>query len=163
MPTRRRRTAIERMDTARHEAGHAVAAVVLGLALEKVSAAPHRGAWGGCWLSSDAADRTTARREAVQAVAGYVAERLASGDASRSASRDDYLDVRRLAEHHGIGPRREPAGTYDARYRRWLRRLEREAASILRSNWQWVEAVSSALLTRRVLTAADVLRLRPWG
>jgi hypothetical protein len=162
----------EPVPTAYHEAGHAVAAVLLGRPLVDLALAPHApdGLLGLCryaptpvpevWL---AADHTPpgfvhVRHEGTLALAGPTAEALYRGYASLApfAGDPDYKsDFRQALD--AAGP--QYAGD-DERAGRYLsRRLVPRVRRLLCHHWPAVDAVAAALLAKGRLDGPDVERL----
>ncbi len=167
--------------TAFHEAGHAVAAAILGLGTAEVSVRPHGDASGHHTLTDDAVDRLlSAQRvlawmeipgrdacpfeteeEAADALRQHVKLLQAGEEAQRRAVPTSY-------RHHHVahgdhdriidlallltGGNAEAVEGLDAETRSETRRL-------LDEHWPAVERVAEALLDRETLTGADVGRI----
>jgi ATP-dependent Zn protease len=136
---------------AAHEAGHAVAAVVLRLSLRYVTLRP-RG-------PEDALTYTRTRRnespdylerQAVCDLAGIAAEQLLNGRVTFESATGDIPHARRIADRLGV----EDVQTFiDAKLR--------EAETIVSANRAGVEAVRRALVERRTLKGTEVRALLP--
>jgi ATP-dependent Zn protease len=136
---------------AAHEAGHAVAAVVLRLSLRYVTLRP-RG-------PEDALTYTRTRRnespdylerQAVCDLAGIAAEQLLNGRVIFGSTTGDIPHARGIAERLGV----EDVQTFIAA-------KLREAETIVSANRAGVEAVRRALVERRTLKGTEVRALLP--
>lgn len=161
-----------------HEAGHAVAAVVLGLGLRYVRVWDKMwarrlsdGTWAHCdgrcnihWPSVTVRRRVTWRRyHAVMLLSGHI-------------SRDEYHPISLRADVGSWSDLAQVAWTLRLRYARGcsrksmvrrqtasLRGPRREARSLLRDHWPAVRAVARALQRRCRLTGAEVRRIVAGG
>jgi len=136
---------------AAHEAGHAVAAVVLRLSLRYVTLGP-RGA-------EDALTYTRTRRnespdylerQAVCDLAGIAAEQLLGGRVIFGSATGDILHARGIAERLGVED-----------VKAFIEAKLREADTIVSANRAGVEAVRRALVERRTLKGTEVRALLP--
>ncbi len=174
-PATRRRIAV-------HEAGHAVARLALGMAVESVSLVA-RGAMAGATVAGDALSAAPTRDEVeayvVTLLAGRAAEETLLGGGSLGAGGGADSDLGRatglLAALHasfGLGAgllwRADPdaaAAQLDAdpglraRVEADLERLHGRATQIARTHTAAIDAVARRLAARRVLTGAEVAAL----
>jgi ATP-dependent Zn protease len=136
---------------AAHEAGHAVAAVVLRLSLRYVTLRP-RG-------PEDALTYTRTRRnespdylerQAVCDLAGIAAEQLLNGRVIFGSATGDIPHARGIAERLGVED-----------VQAFIAAKLREAETIVSANRAGVEAVRRALVERRTLKGTEVRALLP--
>lgn len=123
--------------TARHEAGHAVVALALGMTVDYVRVGPD-GVGGGCYVSYLASFRD--EEVAAMYMAGVLSELRASGPVRRRCvrgAREDVVAVLRLG-------RACPRGGRAA----WWARAEALALRVLRENWACVLRVAAELEVR---------------
>jgi hypothetical protein len=135
-----------------HEAGHAVAALLLHRPLRYVTIVPdkERGILG---YDLTPRRRTSLEREIMVFLAGEVAEEEFRGWRNRVGSRSDYAKAHSYAR--AICETAEEAVAYLA----WLR--VRTANQILGPGpWLIIEAVAAELLVRERLTVAEVRAVR---
>lgn len=50
---------------------------------------------------------------------------------------------------------------YSAEFRRFLALVDQHAEYLVDLNWEWIRATATALMERRVLSAAEILKLKP--
>jgi ATP-dependent Zn protease len=165
-----RRSEAERYRTAVHEAGHAVAALVLGHAVHSVSILVQGGAGGLTVTSGGASLPTRADLEArvVVGLAGRAAEEVLCGEVSAGASGDLAEATARLTEVHcslGLGTRLrvspDPRATLTldrelaAAVEGDLVRLHARAVEIVRGARPGLDRVVDALMARRVLSGVE--------
>jgi ATP-dependent Zn protease len=131
---------------AAHEAGHAVAAIVLRLSLRYVTLRP-RGPESGLAHTRTALNESPdyLKRQAVCYLAGIAADQLLNGRVTFGSEIDDIAHARRNAERLGVEDVQE-----------FLRVKQREAEAIVTANRVAVEAVRRALVDRRTLHGAEV-------
>jgi cell division protease FtsH len=181
---RERRSAVitdrDRLITAHHEAGHALAALVLVHAEDPVSVTivPRGGAGGVTWMGGNDHAYLT-RREAVArlvvSMAGRAAEeRLLDGDFTHGAA-GDFSSATRLATQmvteYGMSDLGvaavntdrmwgEEAAAVAAEVRRLLDDALRDARDLVRANADLLDRVVAELLVDETLSLADLRRLR---
>ena len=120
-----------------HEAGHAVAALLLGIEVEAVSVVPDQDTCGRCVIAAGCFSTTDA---AAFALGGLMAQCLAGYDSDEEANlaAADWREAREeLAQDRQF--RSEP------RVKVGMRRCSRVAKTLLDQNWQAVLAVANAL------------------
>jgi hypothetical protein len=142
-------------NTAYHEAGHAVAAYLLG---RRIKFATHEHPVGGCVELSDLAPNQSKRREkdVIVALAGTAAERrFRGGKHNRDGSESDFQAARDLV--HDIATRR---GEDPATVQRDRLQVALDAAkAIPETHWTAITALAKALVVRRTMSGAAVRRL----
>jgi len=149
---------------AHHEAGHAVAAVVLGIGIEKVTLEDdeeanalayclHPGIHG--FVSTTRKEQAALARDLVYVCyAGYAAEARYQPKARRRQAAHDDANASELCWTYSIGPRNCFVG--DEVYLAGLKRLENEAKRLVRKCWPSIHAVAIELKKRRTLTCEEV-------
>lgn len=160
-----------------HEAGHAIAAVRLGLTVERVSIEPRGDAAGWTELSPTLAVPTRAWIEAVviELLGGRAADIVLGTGPHAGASVDLRMATAQLtALHtsHGLGDgllyRRDPGHAADLlagdpvlahRLEQHLQRLMAASLRLIEGNRRAVSAVAEALVRQRVLTGSEVVNL----
>jgi ATP-dependent Zn protease len=131
---------------AAHEAGHAVAAVVLQLSLRYVTLRP-RGGEAGVAYTRDPQNETPGYlgRSAVCAYAGIAGDELLNGRVIFGSDVDDVRRAREIAARLGVVDVSE-----------FLLAKRSAAREVLRANRRAVKEVEVALVERRTLSSAEV-------
>ncbi|CCF84463.1 hypothetical protein [Nitrolancea hollandica] len=133
--------------TAYHEAGHAVAAFVLGRGFYSVSITSEGNSAGRCYFaprpemfnpwSRDPATQSRLEIEVITDLAGGIAERIATGfDNVPGMASDVYSAIDTATYITGN----------EAKRLAYIERAEARAESILRQHWRAVQALAEALL-----------------
>lgn len=149
-----------------HEAGHALAAVVLGMrvTVASIEAKGSPPAWrlrGGVIASFDhegAKSRRDAERAATAGLAGEQAELLWSQEKPwrrQKSSRDASFSGDRAYVESTL----QPFIKNSADKRRTIRRLKITSRTLLMKRWTSVEALAAKLAQRKALSGAEVKRL----
>ena len=149
--------------SAYHEAGHAVAASVLGDSL--VSVDIHRRRYGDGYsfgytnapIRMRKGDIEQAKRLIIQALAGPMAETMVNLHVEEDEVDADDRQVALLIAAAAIGLEEQEARSEEIRD--LVRACVKPTADFLNSHRDAVEAVAGALLARRSLTAEDVARI----
>jgi ATP-dependent Zn protease len=152
--------AIARDTVAYHEAGHAVAAKVLGLTIDRISIAPAGDAAGhvihdyGCNMNEviyeDGPDRQWAlERAALVAIAGEAAQRhFRPESVQEEHGGGDRIQVHQILDHL--------AGEEDKELRdAWERLLVIRAKRLVEQHWMRVEWLAGVLLERMTIDGAE--------
>ena len=130
-----------------HEAGHVVAAVLLGGQVPVVAIDDGDDGGGRCAIRWPVSAGDQARREALFVAAGPVAERLRFGSVDAAiVAGDQWCHRQRF---------REPVDDFGP--------AERVAERLVRARWGAIARVAAALSCRRSLTREDVVRLMVGG
>jgi ATP-dependent Zn protease len=157
--------------TAYHEAGHAVAALALGLSVNTISIVPDPdGECAGFVLSpgvlgyetsSSREQKEIARRCIVRLYAGMEAQRLVDPDPADYHDEDDEDNAFDLAREYALGPRGGHVG--DDRHRDYLERLRVKARRLIHRHRAAVDRLAEELLAHKELSGAEVERIvRPF-
>lgn len=158
---------IEKRAAAFHEAGHAVAAVALGVLFERVSIRlddpslglallADVGTSADWYLGDDREARDQAENRLVAVLAGTEAERWTPREYGPADFRAFAASERMRSVFHALMPALGAEGVQN--YRRFVQ--ERARAVVERAlNRRAIEAVAAALLERHELTAADVSQI----
>jgi ATP-dependent Zn protease len=136
-------------ESAYHEAGHAVVACILGIAVERVTIEEDQrlGFTGRTFrkiLKTDASPRVIVRRrrnDLAVHVAGPIAELRFNPNANREAFSHDYTEAERLA----FGNKQFE-----------IQDAERRADDLLCRHWPLVEHVAAALIDHRTLNKHEL-------
>jgi ATP-dependent Zn protease len=136
---------------AAHEAGHAVAAVVLRLSLRYVTLRP-RGPEDALTYTRTRRNESPdyLKRQAVCDLAGIAAEQLLNGRVIFASATGDIPHARGIAERLGVED-----------VQAFIAAKLREAETIVSANRAGVEAVRRALVERRTLKGTEVRALLP--
>jgi ATP-dependent Zn protease len=150
-----------------HEAGHAIAAGILGMrvTVASIETTGYPLGWrlsGGVLAGFDHYDGARNRNEAERAVtaglAGEQAERLWSTlkpwRRSKSAQHASFS-----GDHAYVDEMLRPFIKRDADKQRTIKRLKEAARSLLTKNWSSVEALAAKLAERKVLKGKELKRL----
>lgn len=149
-------------DTAYHEAGHVIAHFVQGLTIDNVSIVAADDYFGICYSPPPMLYETTGARERrqvarasiVASYAGYEAEQMLNPNAPDYHGRDDYENAFELSREFGVLPRR-CSFVGDEFHMAYLRRLQGEARSLVRKNWDKVQAIAQALIKNNSLSREE--------
>jgi hypothetical protein len=167
--------------SAAHEAGHAVAAIVLGTErIQQLSLVRKQGTGGAMTLAAainlGTCGRDDIEKYAIVSLAGRAAEIVIFGEPSGGAAGDPNSDLglatRMVASIHAslglgdslvyrCGPQKvmkilERDHTMRERVEHDLQRLQRLASELVRKYRHAVEEIADALVTRRFMTGAEV-------
>ncbi len=157
--------------TAIHEAGHAVAHVVLGLAsdTDRVTIVADDDSLGHVtspnptfgYESTDTRDRERRRRDAIVALfAGRAAEHVLCGEPftfdEESGSQNDFDTAWQEMRKCHV---RYSSFVGDDKYDAAFERLQREALQLVRRHSSAIQRVAAALTARQTLAAADLRAL----
>ena len=148
---------------AHHEAAHAVVALALGRRVERVSIVPSRLSAGRCIISGLGVSAMSGRRAFPQAVerlgqnaliylAGALAENELDPTADVEESGASDLWMAMVSAVPIVGRCRD-------RRRAYVRRMGREARTLVRSRWRAIRTLAIALERRRVLRRAEIIRI----
>lgn len=133
-----------------HEAGHAVAALLRGIAVRRVTVEPMADTAGHCPTAGlESADATSAL---IMICAGGAAQ-------SRHEGRSIELDDRDLDQAAALASLVARTSLEDPTTRACLRRHQALAGAVVASNWTWIERTAQALLRRRTLDRGEVADL----
>jgi ATP-dependent Zn protease len=151
-------------NTAHHEAGHAVAAIMLDLPFDYVSIGRGRDDQGEPYLgaichpsllmmpgrNSFRARVRNVRNAVMVAYAGIEAELCFDPNADERLAQDDFDNAENFLSADGLFPR-YPDEASAVRMEQILNRLRREARRLVRKHWALVETLAKALLKRKRL------------
>ena len=149
-----------------HEAGHAVAAVILGMHVSAISIsardfAPLWHLQGGVIASFDhkaRQNRDKAERAATAGLAGEQAERLWCRQKPwRRAKSTHHISFSR--DHAYVEEMLRPFIKNSADERRTIKRLKEAARTLLVNYWKCVEVLASTLAEQKVLNSREIKRL----
>ena len=153
-----------------HEAGHAVVAIAEGLHVESVSI--RRGAEElsdsksffvyGYHFRNGQEQKMIARSCILGMLAGLAAEKLYSPETSEPSSQDDFNQAFELSRKFAVLPRSARCIGDDA-HMAYLKRLQNEAARLVRKNWTAVVAVAETLLEKKTVNAEELESLFTWA
>lgn len=153
--------------TAHHEAGHAVADLVLGVPIDEVSIRPNpangslgevRGSAYEFYGISRRELRMLVRGAVISCYAGFEAERIVDAKADEEVSAShDYALAFELPMRFEVPPR---GCLYcgDEVYDRWLGQRRLDAAALVRGNWAQVRVLAGVLLDRERLCGSELAR-----
>jgi hypothetical protein len=160
--------------TAYHEAGHAVANVALGLAINKVSIIPgedHHGLdYTGICVSPGVLDyhypsagvvreqRAVARAHIVACYAGMAAQRLVDPHRPDEHAAGDEENAMELSRLFGVFPR-GCSRVGDEAHLRYLDKLRAEARRLVRKHWRAVAELAEELLQCEVLSGPEAEKI----
>ena len=143
---------MDRQHRAVHEAGHAVAAYLEGVRVQKVSIEPEAlpgGEGGGIWLRPpEEWTEEHLHSLALWTWAGTVAESVLLGDSIQGGYARDLRKLHDLTSEHGAAP----ASHYLKIY------LKDAARQTIEDNQELVEALSNRLLNQPTMEGEDVER-----
>lgn len=152
--------------TAYHEAGHAVVAAIRGRPPVTVTVISD-----GCvagkndfpedWLpefkshfGDSPQKRAYIETRILTTVAGTIAHDLRFP--GRAHDKADAYD-----ENRALAILEDNAGWADADRDSYFQQLQETARGLLQTSWPWVEAVARALIVRKTISGAEVMKLRP--
>ena len=166
MPERIKRQSKQLQSTAVHEAGHAVAASVQGLPINKVTVRGTKDFMGLATQPSVLMLETSGKRDQNQVVrqyvimlyAGFEAERCFNPDADGTSSGGDFEQAWDLPREFEL-PIRGCSYIGDEAYQRYLERLRKQARSLVRKNWGLIRRLAQELLERKTMTGKEVENL----
>ncbi len=161
-PKKNRRTEAQQMATCWHEAGHAVADLVQGLAVNSVTCVPHDDANGCCtsppplgYIAHTKRERRAiARMAIIGSYAGMEAEWLIDPDAPESNGGADNQNAFWLSREYGV----YPSGTSymgDDIHQAYLARLRIEARRLVRRHRDKIQRLAELLAVRKTLSGAE--------
>lgn len=167
MANRQQEASEERRITAWHEAGHAVAAVLLGIEVSVVSVLPDAEGLGRYSrtdtelpiLARGAPSSRTGRLLLV-ALCGLAAQRLIQPDAHDRDGRDDLWGARTVEPLLGEYPSRaDRRAAWTAARQVVILAARQQAADLVQRHRRRIELVASALMERDELTGEEVRRI----
>jgi ATP-dependent Zn protease len=145
---RYRRSKREMVETAYHEAGHAVIALDLGLPVGGVTIRGHKRGGGTTWIDHSEAhllDRTTVR------FAGIAAEEYYLGDCTDLTMHGATGDFHRIQHDFAENRLKDNEG------RVVWRQCANRAQHLVRKNWAAIDRVAKLLYKRKRLTPHQIL------
>lgn len=156
---------MQEIETAYHEAGHAVMGCLLKRFPLSVTVVPRGQVIGETFFESEVPDyaysylndspdkRRYAEQRILTELAGSAAHSILMPDRQhdRADSNDLYFTQQLIVELVSWEEDREAH----------LLAAQVQASDLLRKNWEWVEAVAKALCEKKTLQREDILKLRP--
>jgi ATP-dependent Zn protease len=149
-----------------HEAGHVVAAFMLGMHVDLVSIEtqgfpprwPFRGAVLASFNLEDTRNQDEAERSATAGLAGEQAERLCSRRKPwRHVKSTHHISF--SGDHAYVHEMLRPFIKDSADEQRIIKRLKETARTLLANHWSCVEVVAAKLAEQKVLKSAEIRRL----
>lgn len=155
------------ISTAYHEAGHAVAATILGLTFTSVTIEPDEDSLGNCIHPSvfgyeyrGIRERKKIVRECIiVSYAGLQAEKIFNPKAEEWRSGEDKDSAFNLSREFCVLPK-GCSCVGDEAHIEFLGKLQREARHLIRQHWSFVSTVAEALLNAKTLTGDQVEEIR---
>lgn len=149
------------MPVAIHEAAHAVAAVAAGIAIDRVFVGfGYTGEDVGAVYPNTFPESVDVNQRVVYLLAAGVAERRYLG-LPPDGHEDAVWDARDRQQAESILARRLRVDVTSAIVTARLAQLRVAARRAVDRHWAWIERVALELVDRRVMSGADVARLRP--
>ena len=150
-----------------HEAGHAVACIVLGHPIKKLTIVETGESLGSCLSPSPIflnygdtkRDRRRAARECIVTIyAGPEAQRLLKTAAALCGCDGDEESAFEVSRDFGVLPR-GCSFVGDDRHWALLERIRLEARQLVRSHWPTIEALAAALLVEGTLAGERIAEI----
>jgi ATP-dependent Zn protease len=168
MARQQKRMSKIKIETAYHEAGHAVAAIVFGYLADSdfltivakdnilgcVSHLPPL--MQGCQNKKQM--RSLVEQMCIGLYAGFAAQRLVDPNAPEFHGEDDEIQAWNLPKDHGFAPRGCQFIGDDV-YERYLYRLKRKAERFVKMQRPVIDALAAALLKRKSMTGAEAMEI----
>jgi ATP-dependent Zn protease len=151
--------------TAYHEAGHAVAATVLGHPINSVTVVPGENDLGGMLPDPDDGQNLNTAfylyRISLISLAGALAEICLKGTVNKSGVGITDMKSGTFVDSSDCDRAKKVANCIkrDHRMRKIRAFPVKEAERLIRNNWSAVEAVAGALMQHKTLTLTDVIRI----
>jgi ATP-dependent Zn protease len=155
---------MEEIETAHHEAGHAVMGCVVGrlpLSVTIVRGGPVAGqtdfepgvpAFGRRYLDESAPKRAYTEQRVLTELAGTAAHDIFQPGRPHDIADETDLRITRALISELVSWQDQEDYLFEA---------QAKTGQLLKSHWRWVEVVARALLERKTLSREEILSLRP--